>query len=339
MKMTITKLAKLANVSCGTVSRALNNKAEVNPATKEKVIRLATQLGYEPNGMAKSLRSRQTNALGLIITEIVDPFFAELTQAIEKKADENGFHLVLGVVGNKVRREAEYVRFFQAGRVDGMMIVPASGILGFSELDYIFELKRANFPFVVLGSTNQLETNCVGYDDELGAYKLTSHLIDLGHKKISFIYDISMIGATQPRLNGYRRAFFDHGIAVPEDMLVGVSGTSLNNVGCETARILNRFERPTAIIGINDLVALGILRGIRETGLRVPDDVAVAGFDNIEFLQSLDIPLTTVALPIDELAQKAVDLLITIIHSGSQEKMERIILEPELIIRHSTQRK
>ena len=336
MKMTITKLAKLANVSCGTVSRAINNRPEVNPETRERVIKLAKQFCYEPNGMAKSLRSRRTHALGLIITEIIDPYFAELTQAVEKDADEKGFHLLLGVVGNKVRREAEYVRFFQAGRVDGMLIVPASGIIGFSELDYIFELKRANFPFVVLGGTSQLETNCVGYDDELGAYRLASHLLDLGHRRIGFVYGSLMVGATQPRLNGYRKAFLDRGIPVSEDLLIGTRDDSLLSTSEAAAGLLRRSDKPTAIVGINDHVALGVLRGVRKGGLRIPDDVAVAGFDNIELLQSLDIPLTTVALPVDRIAKTAMNLLLTIIRFGSKENPKRIILEPNLIIRQST---
>ncbi len=338
MKITIGKLAELANVSQATISRALNNKPEVNGKTKKRITDLAEKVGYEPNIMARGLKTKQTHSLGLIITNITNPYFAELTEAVEEEAAKKGFHTLLCISGNKIQKEAEYVRLLREERVDGMLIVHPGDESRLVHLDYILELKRRNFPFVIFGDMGELEVNYVTHNDELGAYKLISHLADLGHTKIGFIHEEPMSGSTQARIRGYIKALAEHDIFIVNDLLVKIkkNDPGIGAVREATRKVLGRKDRPSALVGFNDFTAFGILQAVREYGLEVPDDIAVVGFDNIELISSLDIPLTTVAFPVDIMAETAVNLVLEKIRAHNKGKISQIILEPKLIIRKSS---
>ena len=333
--MTIKTLAHLADVSKSTVSRAFNDgDAGINDRTRKRILNLAKEMNYQPNMMARSLRSKRTHTLGLIITQIANPYFAELTEAVGEKTVQSGFHLLLGIIGKRFQEEAQYIKLFQSDRVDGMLIVRGKGDTSLSQFDYFLELKRKNFPFVIMGDMGQLDVDYVTYDDERAAFMLTSHLLDSGHRRIGFICEDP--SDVQDRINGYRKAFYKRNIAPADDLLVHIDNVGIKPARQAAGKLLSMQDRPTAIIGVNDFVAFGILQAVRECGLSVPLDVAVAGFDNIELVNSLEIPLTTVAFPVENLAENAVNLLLENIDGAEKKEPMHIVLEPKLIIRQST---
>ncbi|MCD4826044.1 MAG: LacI family transcriptional regulator [Phycisphaerae bacterium] len=336
MSVTIEKLAQLADVSKSTVSRAFNNEgAGINARTRKRILNLAREMNYQPNILAKSLRSKRTHTLGLIVTDIENPFFASLAKSVEDRAAESNFHMLLGIIGNKLQKKAEYIRLFMAGRFDGLLVGCAENEVNLSHFDYFLDMKRRNFPFVVLGNMGQLDVDYVSYDDERAAFTLTSHLLDSGHRRIGLICDDPE--GSRGRINGYRKAFYKRNIPLAEDLtvLIGTAGT--RQARRATRQLLSMQDRPTAIIGVNDFVAFGILQAARECNMKVPQDLAVAGFDNIELVHSMDVPLTTVAFPVDNLAAEAINLLLKKIDAKEKEEHRHIILEPKLIIRQSTE--
>ncbi|MCD4825887.1 MAG: LacI family transcriptional regulator [Phycisphaerae bacterium] len=334
MKTTISKMAQLANVSEATVSRAINNKPEISKQTRQRILTLARQFNYQPNIMAKSLRSKRTHTIGLILADIENPYFAALTKAVERKAISEGYHVLLGIMVDDLQQQAEYVRLFQTGRVDGILLTSQKAEVNcLSQLDHMLDMKRRNFPFVYLGGVEYRDVDYITHDNELAAYNLISHLIDLGHRKIGFLHTKY---ATKMRELGYRKALADHDIPLNDELMVPIE-VGIAQARQATEKLLNRPDRPTAIVGINDFVAFGVLQAVREFGLSVPQDVAVAGFDNIELVQSLDIPLTTVAISVEKMADEAINLLLKKIEGKKTKVPEHITIEPELIIRQSTQ--
>ncbi|MBX3745146.1 MAG: LacI family DNA-binding transcriptional regulator [Verrucomicrobiae bacterium] len=325
-------IAERAGVSIMTVSKVLRNARDISAATKARVRALAQEMGYVPHAMAAGLRTRATRLLGLVLPGVVNPVHARLVMAIEDRAFELGYDLFLAHTLEKPDREEWVLRRLLARRVEGLLVMPVPR-LGHPPTIYA-ELQRLNIPLVLLGAPPDFAQGFlrVAIDELAASRELTQHLLQLGHRRIAFLAGHSVSPSAQARLEGHRRALRDAGIE-PDDRLIFPAGTTLE-AGFQAALELIR-ESPgvTAIQAVNDLVAIGALNALASQGVRIPDDVSVAGFGNILTAEHARVPLTTLREPKFRLGIVAMELLRKRLQG---EPAQSQTLRAELLIRRST---
>ncbi|MCX7795182.1 MAG: LacI family transcriptional regulator [bacterium] len=326
----IQDVAKLAGVSPSTVSRALNGFPGISEKTRQKVIEAAKRLNYKPNYRGQILTTRSTRNIGLLITDITNPFFPELVRGAEETASEVGYTILLGNTSESVEKETNYLDFFSRGPVDGV-IISASRIPN----EHIIDLAEEGLPIVVINRIlEHPKISYVSTDMERGGYLATKHLIELGHTKIAFVNGPGHSEAAERRLSGYKKALEEAKIRynsnlVSSNVPVAESGYK------ETLRLLTAKNPPTAIFTYNDLMAFGVMKAVKDLGINIPDNLSIVGFDDIFFSSFTDPPLTTIRQPKEELGKRAVELLLKLM----KEERQGILLEPELIIRNTTARR
>lgn len=322
-------MAKVSGFSKSTVSRVLRNEANVNPRTKKKIEEAAQRLGYTPNAVARSLRSRKTTTIGVIIADICNPFFSSVVRGIEDTARKKGYNIILCNTDGKYEREKEALETLVQKRVDGLLIAPVQ-----KKLDDLLELKRKKIPFVLIGRHfDPLETDHVITDDVKGAFMATEYLIKKGHKKILMINGPSYISSARERMMGYKKALVENNIKFDAKLLK--EGALKMEDGYRTIKkaILSKLNF-TAVFAYSDLVAFGVIKALKEQGYKIPDETAVVGYDNIDFGFSAELPLTTVRIPKYRLGSEGMKLL----HRRIDEKVnkpQKVILDTKLIIRES----
>ncbi|WP_203364016.1 LacI family DNA-binding transcriptional regulator [Bacillus sp. REN10] len=326
---TIHDVAKLAKVSIATVSRVTSNENVVNEKTKERVLKAMKELGYKPNSAARTLRMSQSNIIVVLMINIKNAFFSEFIRGIEEVAREAGYYLLLGSTDGEAEKEKEYIDLIRESRVDGVILTTAS-----VEMNSAIEEISRNSPIVLTFDyvPNQ-DIPSISIDNESASRKITNHLIKLGHQRIAHITGDMRRLQSQTRLSGYKQALYQNGIAVDEALIQ--EGGYLFEDGYAAAQKLLSFEkRPSAIYGGNDNVAIGALKAVQDAGLRVPDDIAVVGFDDVDMSRYTTPRLTTIHQPRYEIGKRAMNLLLKKI---KHEKIDRphVILEDKLIVRES----
>lgn len=330
-KVAIYDIAEESGYSVFTVSSALNNNPRVKQSTKEKILSVAEKYGYQPLFSAQSLAVRKTNTMGVIIPELFHPFFGELVTHIEMEIHNSGYEMLLQVFELDVARERKCLKLLGQNKVDGLLYFTARCEI---VRKYLQKSNKTNVPIIILGYPLDENISYVAVDRMGGMIKAVEHLVDLGHSFIGY-------AGTRPeglcggsKYDGYRIGLSKNGIDYnPEiDFLCE---SSLKTGYFLSKKIVKMSKRPTAIVAESDLIALGLMRGLRECGLDIPGDIALVGYDNIEVTEYAEVPLTTVAQPEKEMAQKGVEILIRLIQ-GIIDRPERILLEPELVIRRST---
>lgn len=325
-------IAERAAVSIMTVSKALRDAADVSASTKARIRVLAQQMGYVPDSTAQGLRTRNTRLLGLVAPSVTDPLVSRSLLAIQTRAAELGYDVLLACTLNQPEREEGCIRRFLARRVAGLFIVPAHRIA--SQATIYQELLASRLPTVIVGQTaaycSQF-TNVEG-EDLLGASAVTQHLLRLGHRRIAFLAGPLGDPAAQQRFEGYRRALRAAGLDV-DDGLVFQAGVSIDEGVQATLQLINERPVVTAIQGVDDLAAIGCAAILQQQGLNIPGDVSVAGYGNIALSQHLGVPLTTVHQPKYRLGLAAVESMVQLL-KGSQPGPSRI--PADLIVRAST---
>lgn len=329
MTVTIKDIAKKAGVSYATVSRAIGNKYGVKPETREKIEAVARQLGYSPNGIARGLVNRQTNTIGLILPDISNPFFPMVVRGIEEVARAHGYSIFLCNSDYDAQEERHYLSLLIEKRVDGIILMPGGephdqGPVNTNEVPMVYVCRKffeAEKSFVVI-------------DDERGGFLATKHLIEQGYESIGFVGSTNQDSATGVRFRGYQLAFKKFGIPLNDAYII--AGDFKWEVGHRIAtEMIAQKKAPRAIFAENDFMALGIIQGVQEAGLKIPDDIAVVGFDDIPFATFPAISLTTIRQPKYKMGKIAANILMDQI-SGKSRDPKRIIIEPELIIRQSS---
>lgn len=327
--VTLKDIGKEIGVSATTVSRALNNKPDISYETKQKIKEVAKRLGYSPNALARSLKAKKTSSIGVLIADIADPFFAPVVKGIENTAREMGYSIILCDTGEEYEQEKLALQMMLEKRVDGLLITPSQ-----TEYGDILELKRKKIPFVLLGRHFDLvESDYVTTDDIKGAFSVTDYLIKKSHKKILFINGPNYISSAKERLVGYKRALQEHAILfdkslVKEGALKMEDGYRIMN------EILSARTKFTAVFAYCDFVILGVMQALEEAKLKIPEDIAIVGYDDVAFARFLQVPLTTVHIPKYELGKEAMKLLKKKIEGEIQEP-QSVILETKLVIRKS----
>jgi len=329
---TIYDVARLAGVSTATVSRALNGTGQIAASTRATIEAAVEQLGYRPNTIARSLVTKTTQTIALLLPDITNPFYAALVNGIQQTALSHGHTMLLCTTESDAEREEHYLRVLRAKQVDGALV---DGLV--LPPDRIARFVEDGFPIVCLDrDIDSRSIPLVQVDNRLGGRIATEHLIDLGHTRIGHVTGAGELGISDERLAGYRDAL--SGAGLPVDFQLVEEGRFTDDGGHDAARrLLEREPGVTAIFAANDLSALGVLNAVAEAGKRVPDDVSVVGFDDLHLSAYTAPPLTTIRQPAVEIATLATEILIGLTKGREVEEM-RHLLEPELVIRASTRR-
>lgn len=326
--ITIKDIAQKANVGISTVSRVLNSSAPVSKQTKKKVLSAIGQMNYIPNEMARGLVKKNSMSIGFMMPEIQNPFYPEIIQSIEDVTSKQGFSLSLYITNQDPNKEKYYLDEMYARRMSGVIIICTS--IQDKEL-----IKKVQQHMEILSIHADIDdVDYIDTDGRKGTREIVNYLISLGHRKIGFIGYKFNITALNNRLLGYQDALKEHGIEVNSDYII--EGFALGNPGYETAkRLLQLKDRPTAVHCFNEYVALGAYAAIKEAKLRIPEDISVTGYDNLNIAGLVSPTLTTVAQPIAMMGKIASEMLIKNILGRSINIKQTIMLPTELILRES----
>lgn len=325
-------IAQRAGVSVMTVSKVLRNEPDVSAVTKLRVRALAQEMGYVPDLMAQSLRTRSTRLIGVIIPAITNPIFARLLLAVEDRVQQAGCDLVFGHTLNQPEREELLIRRMLARRVNGLLLFPVHRLE--SRSPAYDELRRHGLPTVILGP---LTLACADFpnvqvDDIQASYEGTRHLLELGHRRIAYLVGPPAAIWAQERFQGYQRALREAGLIV-EDRLVFQAGGTLDEGARAAQQMLQEQADATAIQAVNDLVAVGAANVLLDRGVQIPQELSVIGFGNILTAGYFRVPLTTLRQPKHSMGLAAMDMLEALIR-GERPESQR--LPAKLLLRAST---
>jgi LacI family transcriptional regulator len=327
---TIRDVAKKAGVSVATVSHVINGTRKVAPETEARVRRAMEELGYQPNAIAQSLRKRTTYAIGILVSDITNPFFATLVRGAEDAALEAGYSVIVCNSDEDPQKEDMYIRALWRRRIDGMLIAPTRD--GTSSA--LQELVRRKLPFVFVDrKAKGIEADAVLSDNIGGAYLATKHLIERGHKRIGIVLGIPGATTTEERLLGYRQALEEAGIPFSEDLVVW-GGYRMEGGRKACAKLLSLSDPPTAIFSTNNLMTVGVLQELSYRRIKIPEEVAVVGFDDLEWAEIVYPPLTVVVQRPYEIGYQAFKILLRRLNRS--EGMQEVRVSVELKIRRSS---
>jgi len=333
-RVTIKDIAKAANVSATAVSMALNNRSGVSPQTQQKIIGISKQLEYQPNFIAKSLISRRSYTIGLILNSIANPFFPELAEGIEEYANQLGYNLLLCNIKGDLQKEKKSIDMLRSKGVDGIILTTV-----LKNDPNILPLIEDDFPFVLINRFSmdpalENKTSYVVLDNFRGGYVGMEHLYRLGHDRIAIITGNIKTSTAILRTKGSIKALSDYGAKADRELIV--EGRYQYHVAYETAKKLIAMEAPpTAYFAQDDYMAIGVREAIFEEGLRIPEDVALMGFDDNEFAAFSGIDLTTISQKKYEMGTIGTKILIDKIEKTTSGIVSQLILKAELIIRKS----
>jgi LacI family transcriptional regulator len=328
-------VAAAAGVSLGTVSNVLNRPERVSEGTRLRVEEAMRTLGFVRNESARQLRAGHSSSLAYVMLDATNPFFTDVAQGIEQAAEQRDLSLFLCNSDNRADRERAYLRRLQQQRVLGVLITPVDP--SDPALD---EVAEQGTPLVIVDRAGNTREHCsVAVDDVLGGRLAAAHLLELGHERLAFVGGPHTLGQVQDRLSGARQAMDAHDRSPDDLTVVDIAALSVaegRNAGQRIAGMM-KDARPTAAICANDLVALGLLQQCVALGIRVPEDLAIVGYDDIDFAAAAAVPLTSVRQPRRELGRRAAELLFDEV--GNPDHVhERVVFTPELVARASTRR-
>lgn len=347
-RVNIKNVADYAGVSTATVSHVINGTRFVREETRQKVMAAVEALNYHPSTIARGLATKSTQAIGLIISDITNPFFTAVARGVEDQFNEHGYHTIFCNTDEDPAREDEYLRLLFAHQIDGLIIAP-TGIYS----DRLVQMAAAEVPIVLVDrAAPGLDAPVVGVDNECGAYKATRYLIELGHRRIGVITGLETISTLTDRVNGYRRALREANLPIDEALIVradprfyhdqsppSTSLQPLTNLQMTPSafyalqQLLDLPHRPTALFVTNNQMTLGTLHAFKEKELRCPEDISLVSFDDHDWASLFSPALTVIRQPTYQLGQMAAKLLLKLIQH--QEVIPPAPLPVELVVRES----
>ncbi len=338
--ITIKDIAKALGLSTSTVSRALRGSHEISSETKKLVIEYAEQYNYRPNPIALSLKERRSRSIGVVVCEIANNFFSQAINGIESIAYNRGYHVIISQSHESYDREVVNVEHLASRSVDGLLVSLSTET---DHVEHFKALHEKGFPIVFFDRiTDEIETYKVVADNYKGAYDATQHLIDAGYTKIAHLASSPHLSISIERLNGYKAALTDSGIAVNESYIKYCSHGGMIYTELEEAvkALVNLKDRPDAIFSAGDRLTLSCLTALRSIGLTIPDDIAIVGFSNSGLVDLFTPSLTVIKQPAFEMGQVATELLIKLIESKRPvTEFEKVVLRTEIQIRGSSANK
>ena len=327
-------VARAARVSKQTVSAVINNKSGISEKTRIRVRQIIARLDYQPNLLAGSLRAQRSFTVGVVIPSITNPFYPELVRGIEDEAQRQGYSVFLCNADENSEKEIQYLHLLRRHRIAGL--IAATIKVNAAWLEALRSLAAHGIPVVFVPGTESLSDKVVsiGVDDEEGFLKATDHLLDLGHQRIGLISPPLDPGNRSPRLSGFLKAHAQRGKKVPAELVVP-GGWHVAEGQQGAAELLKLARPPTAIVAANDMAAIGAIMKIKEMNRRVPEDIAVVGYDNIAIAEWYDPALTTVDQPHYRMGERAMHAMLDRLNNPN-EPAEKIKFETTLIVRRSS---
>jgi LacI family transcriptional regulator len=332
LRITIKDVAERAGVDPSTVSRVINNDRglSVRKETSLRILEVIKELGYQPNSIARNLRRQTSDAVGMLIPDIINPLFPEIIKGIESSASAKDLSVILCNTDDDPEKELKMIRFLLGRMVDGFLLASVH-----MRDETIAEVEKSGIPYVLVNRGNRKGSGAyVVADNAAGARLAVQHLIDLGHKRIAHIAGFLYTDTGIERLEGYRKVLNGANIPFNPEYMVETGYKEAEGYKA-MSKMLRLPDRPTAVFAANDLLAMGAMLAINEKGLRVPEDISVVGFDDIWVAERITPALTTVKVSLYEMGRLAMDILFNKM-KGFPLEQERIVLESSLVIRHST---
>ncbi|WP_065978470.1 LacI family DNA-binding transcriptional regulator [Pseudoalteromonas lipolytica] len=329
---TIYQVSELAGVSLSTVSRVLNENDYVSKKTKQKVLDAMKQLGYQPNSIARSLASNCSNSVGVLVSELDGPFFGEMMSAIEAQLRAAGKHVIITPGHSEEDKEKNGLEFLISRNCDAI-IAHVEAVTD----DYLVELNKGKTPiFLISRYVEQMKENCISLDNVMGGYLATKHLLDLGHRDITYIAGPLFKPDAADRLTGHKKALNEYNIHFDEQSLyVGDFKETGGYNGLK--HFFENKKQFTAIVCANDEMASGVMKCARDHNFELPKDLAIIGFDNVHFTSYLYPTLTTIDNPVEQMGKMAANLVLRDIYKQNRADIEHIF-SPNLMMRDSTPR-
>jgi LacI family transcriptional regulator len=327
--MNLSDLARQLNISTATVSRAISRPEVVAPATRKRVLEVVHRSGYHMNGIARSLRTQSTRTIGIIVSDIRNPFSSSIVKSVEDVARVNGYTVLICNADETGQNEEVALQLFIERQVSGVIHCSAG-----ANLDLLRVLQNKSIPLIDLDRRSGLENvDTVVLDNRLGAAIATRHLIERGHKRIAMISGPIHLSNARARFDGFRNALRSAKITIPDEYIE--FGDFREQSGqAAAARLLALRRRPTAVVVANNEMTAGALLAIRQREIKIPRDLSLIGFDDARWAQYSDPPLTVISQPTDAMGKKAAELLLGRI--GGNTELRTIVFKPELIVRRST---
>ena len=333
MPVSIKEVAAHAGVSVATVSNVLNRPEIVAETTRERVSTSIRELGFVRNESARQLRAGRSRMIGLVVLDVANPFFTDLARGVEDEANKAGLSVILCNSDDQESKETRYLELLEEHRVQGVLITPVAGDRAGIEL-----LQRRGTPVVLVDSDSAGGQCSVAVDDVHGGDLAVRHLLETGHERIAYISGPPALRQVADRHSGALRALRRSGL--PEEALAVIEAGGLNVAAGQRAgaalAAAPAASRPTAVFCANDLIALGLLQELTQSGIGVPGDIAVIGYDDIDFAAAAVVPLTSVRQPRHQLGRTAARLLLEETAADGAHDHRQVVFQPELVARHST---
>lgn len=325
---TMKDIARLAQVSTSTVSHVINGSRFVSDEIREKVMRIVAELNYTPSAVARSLKVRETKTIGLLVTATNNPFFAEVMAGVEQYCQKNQYNLIIATTGGDAKRLQQNLQTLIHKQVDGVLLM-----CGDSRFQADMELE-VSLPLVVMDWWfTELNADKILENSEYGGYLATKSMVDAGHQKIGIITGNLRKSVAKNRLQGYKKALSEANIVLNPDWIVE-SHFDFEGGIVGAQKLLSLSDRPTAIFCCSDTIAIGAYQAIQNQGLRIPQDISIMGYDDIELARYLFPSLSTISQPKAELGKLAVETLLQRIQEPN-ENYRTLVLEPACILRES----
>jgi LacI family transcriptional regulator len=329
----LSDIATRTGFSKNTVSLALRESPRLPKTTRELIQQAANELNYLPNHVAKSLTSRSTKTIGLLLADITNPLLTDTARTVEKALAKLGYGTLFATSNNKLDEEIAAIEMFRSRQVDGMLIYPTRSQRNY---EHIAKLRHANFPIVILAPGQDTGVDMVSVDERLGAYKAVRHLIGLGHTSIGAFVSNGSHGGIREKFEGYLQALKEAGIAFQPNMQVEPAGYN-PKAGHQAMDLLMSRASPSAVFVASDYMAVGAMHWCQKNKLRVPEDIALIGFDNIELSEFLGTPLSSVNYQTEIITDSVIDRLLVLMQAQGDMPEPRVtLIEPELVLRAST---
>jgi LacI family transcriptional regulator len=328
---TITDVARLAAVSTATVSNVVNRLPKVAPSTRDRVLKAIEALGYAPHPAARHMRGGASQLLGLIVADIMNPFFTELVHWVERAANANGYAVLLCNSDEDLQREQQHLQLLRSQRVDGILLAAT----GHSSKERAAALSRLRVPVVLVDrGFEEFGLDAVVLDNRRAALEAVRHLIGFGHRRIAMIGGPPTLNTGAQRVAGFREGLLEAGLRYEPRLVRDASFRE--QPAYEAARaLIGARGRPTAFLAANTLIAIGVMRAITDSNLRCPEDVSVVGIDDSPWVNAFRPRLTTVAQPVRDMGETAVRLLLNRLVNGSGGSVHTEVMAPLLVVRDS----
>jgi len=334
MSVTINDIAKRAKVSSATVSRVLNNSGYVKEETRQRIVIAIKEMNYTPSAIARSLSKCETNTIGVIVPDITNAYFGEIIKGVSERAERNNLNIILFNTDNYLEKEVRALKLLKEQRIKGIIMTPGFGEEKFNE-NYIKTINTLNIPIILVSADVKFtKLNGVFVDNIKGGFEATNLLIKEGHTKIGIMTGLLSSEPVMDRLEGYKKALKENNIDFCNKYVL-YGDFKLDKAYELTKKLLEEKDRPTALVVCSNMMTMGVIKALKEDNKDIPGDLAIVGFDKIDFLDIVGLNITYMEDCPIELGRASMDMLVDIISSTEADCVRRRIIAPQIVVKGS----